>query len=100
MTSTIILKVCTVIHHGYNASIRTTVADILIEVNSISKIASSISASGASTHVVDCSSYIVSPGFIDTHRHTWQSQLKGRHIDHTFVEYMPTGNSAFFPLML
>ncbi|KAL1610858.1 hypothetical protein SLS60_002529 [Paraconiothyrium brasiliense] len=41
---------------------------------------------------VDCSDRIVSPGFIDTHHHLWQTQLKGRHADHTVLDYMPSGN--------
>ncbi|KAJ4294219.1 hypothetical protein N0V90_007909 [Kalmusia sp. IMI 367209] len=46
---------------------------------------------------VDRSFKIVSPGFIDTHHHLWQTQLKGRHADHTVLDCMPSGNlSAYF----
>jgi cytosine/adenosine deaminase-related metal-dependent hydrolase len=34
---------------------------------------------------------IVSPGFIDTHHHVWQTQLKGRHANQTLLEYLPNG---------
>ncbi|PGH10875.1 hypothetical protein AJ79_05235 [Helicocarpus griseus UAMH5409] len=44
------------------------------------------------TKVIDCSGKIVSPGFIDTHHHMWQTQLKGRHADQSLIEYMPSGN--------
>lgn len=32
------------------------------------------------------------PGFIDTHHHVWQTQLKGRHANQTLLNYFPTGN--------
>lgn len=37
--------------------------------------------------VVDCRGKIVSPGFVDTHHHLWQTQLKGRTADRTLAEY-------------
>ncbi|KAJ9298986.1 hypothetical protein DTO271G3_3228 [Paecilomyces variotii] len=65
--------------------------DLLIEGKEIRKIAKGITAP-AGTRVVDCANKIVSPGFIDTHHHLWQSQLKGRHADHSFIDYMVHGN--------
>ncbi|OQE29649.1 hypothetical protein PENSTE_c002G09445 [Penicillium steckii] len=44
------------------------------------------------TQIIDCTGKIISPGFIDTHHHVWQTQLKGRHADQTLLEYLPTGN--------
>lgn len=64
---------------------------LLIEGNKISRIAPQIEAPSASTEVIDCTSKIISPGFIDTHHHVWQTQVKGRHADHTLVEYMVPG---------
>lgn len=54
--------------------------------------------SAADAQVVDCSARIVAPGFIDTHHHLWQTQLRGRHGDDTLLDYMPSGNftAAFF----
>ncbi|KAG2417508.1 hypothetical protein HFD88_008727 [Aspergillus terreus] len=65
---------------------------LLIEGNKISEIAPEITPLASDTQVVDCTGKIISPGFIDTHHHMWQTQLKGRHADQTLLEYMPTGN--------
>ncbi|KIL93974.1 hypothetical protein FAVG1_02536 [Fusarium avenaceum] len=65
---------------------------LLIEGNKIVRIATNIDLPSASTEVIDCSSKLISPGFIDTHHHVWQTQLKGRHSDHTLFEYMTSGN--------
>ncbi|KAL4895154.1 hypothetical protein BDV59DRAFT_192088 [Aspergillus ambiguus] len=65
---------------------------LLIEDNKIAQIASEITPPLSETKVLDCTGKIVSPGFIDTHHHVWQTQLKGRHANHTLLEYMPTGN--------
>lgn len=49
--------------------------DLLIEGKEIRKIAKGITAP-AGARVVDCANKIVSPGFIDTHHHLWQSQVR------------------------
>lgn len=65
---------------------------LLIQGNVIARIASHIDPPSDNTTIIDCTGKLVSPGFIDTHHHVWQTQLKGRHADHTLVEYMPTGD--------
>ncbi|KAJ5459684.1 uncharacterized protein N7458_001236 [Penicillium daleae] len=65
---------------------------LLIEDNKIVQIAPQI-APHDGAQVIDCTDKIVSPGFIDTHHHLWQTQLKGRHADQTLVEYFPNGNN-------
>ncbi|KAF5668338.1 5-methylthioadenosine s-adenosylhomocysteine deaminase [Fusarium circinatum] len=67
---------------------------LLIESNRIARIAPRIDPPSESTEVVDCSAKIISPGFVDTHHHVWQTQLKGRHADHSLLEYMVPGNMA------
>lgn len=64
---------------------------LLIEGNKIARIALHIDPPSESTEVIDCSAKIISPGFVDTHHHVWQTQLKGRHADHSLLEYMVPG---------
>ncbi|KIX08370.1 uncharacterized protein Z518_03026 [Rhinocladiella mackenziei CBS 650.93] len=63
--------------------------DILVEGQQISKIGSNLSvdAAEASTEVIDASGYIVTPGFIDGHRHVFQSQLRSTVSDHSLLGY-------------
>jgi cytosine/adenosine deaminase-related metal-dependent hydrolase len=68
---------------------------LLIEGNKIVRIAAKIDPPSASTEVIDCTSKLISPGFIDTHHHVWQTQVKGRHSDHTLLEYMAPGMLHF-----
>ncbi|KAF5990068.1 cytosine deaminase [Fusarium bulbicola] len=41
--------------------------------------------------VVDCSNKIISPGFINTHHHLWQTQLKGYGTDNCWLDYFSDG---------
>ncbi len=87
----ILLQNGTVLFHekdDHVTSLRDT--DVLIEGNIIKKIAPSITGD-AGTKTIDCSGKIISPGFIDTHHHVWQTQLKGRFSDDTLFDYMPKG---------
>ncbi|QKX64659.1 uncharacterized protein TRUGW13939_11835 [Talaromyces rugulosus] len=61
--------------------------DILVEDNIIAKIGPDLSTEGAGTEVIDASDYIVSPGFIDGHRHVFQAQLRTTVADHPFLDY-------------
>jgi cytosine/adenosine deaminase-related metal-dependent hydrolase len=62
------------------------VLDILVEDTIISKIAPLITA-GPDTKVVDASGKIVCPGFVDTHRHLFQSHIRTSVANHTLLEY-------------
>ena len=59
--------------------------DILIEGSKIAAIAPSIPAGGA--EIVDGTDRIAIPGFIDTHRHTWELLLRGTGADWTLAQY-------------
>jgi 5-methylthioadenosine/S-adenosylhomocysteine deaminase len=56
-------------------------ADVLIEGSTIAAVGRNIDATDAD--IVDASGMIVMPGFIDSHRHTWQTALRS---------YMAQGN--------
>lgn len=89
-SSSILLKGGILLLHDDADHVIPTHADLLIEGNTITNVSKDIPASAAAK-VVDCTSKIVSPGFVSTHAHLWQTQLKGRHPNHTLVDYMPAG---------
>lgn len=68
---------------------------LLIEDNKISQISRDIVPSPGA-EVIDCTNKIISPGFVDTHHHVWQTQLKGRHANQSYMEYIPTGLTLLF----
>jgi len=59
--------------------------DVLIEDGRIAAVAATVDAADA--EVVDATGKIVMPGFVDTHRHTWQTTFRGLGADWTFDEY-------------
>jgi 5-methylthioadenosine/S-adenosylhomocysteine deaminase len=61
-------------------------ADILIEDGRIVAIAPDLGAVDAET--IDGSGKVAMPGFIDTHRHTWQAAVRGLAADWTLGQYM------------
>ncbi|KAJ4292582.1 hypothetical protein N0V90_009245 [Kalmusia sp. IMI 367209] len=85
-----LLKNGTVLIHNANNNVVPTRTDVLIDNGKIIRLAESIEASD-NVEVIDCTDKIISPGFIDTHHHGWQTQLKGRHANQLFFEYMVTG---------
>jgi cytosine/adenosine deaminase-related metal-dependent hydrolase len=91
MPVSLLLKGGVALVHDKHDHVRPTITDILIEGNRIVKIGPSIMAD-ATTEVIDCANKIISPGFVDTHHHVWQTQLKGRHADDALLEYVPKGN--------
>lgn len=96
MTSSIILQGGTVLYHDdedYVTALQDT--DVLVTANLITKIAKGIEVPEGAT-VINCKGKIVSPGFVDTHHHVWQTQLKGRHIDETLLEYLVAGTVASY----
>ncbi|KAJ7706690.1 hypothetical protein B0H17DRAFT_1156326 [Mycena rosella] len=95
--SSILLSNGTVLLHDEEDHVTPVRADILIIGNKIAEIAPSISPPSPSPDAVDidCTGKIISPGFVDTHHHLWQTQLKGRHADDLLLDYMYKGNIVF-----
>jgi 5-methylthioadenosine/S-adenosylhomocysteine deaminase len=80
----------TLIRGGYVLTLDRDVADVphgdvLIEDGRIKEIGRSIEAGDA--EIVDATNRIVMPGFIDTHRHTWQTPVRGILPSCTLDEY-------------
>ncbi|CAG8243248.1 unnamed protein product [Penicillium olsonii] len=82
-----LLRGGTVLIHGEKDRVSSQVADVLIEGDRISKIDASIPVP-AGCQVIDCTDKIISPGFVDTHRHVWQSPLKGFFGDTALFPYL------------
>lgn len=70
--------------------------DILIEGERIVEVAPHIEAAGAT--VIDADGHIVLPGFVDTHRHTWQTQLRTVAADWSLHDYLADMRMSFAPL--
>lgn len=63
--------------------------DVLIEDGIIAAVGPSIeSRLKDGVTIIDGTNAIVSPGFIDTHRHTWQTQLRTVCTDHVLSDYV------------
>jgi cytosine/adenosine deaminase-related metal-dependent hydrolase len=69
--------------------------DVLITDGVITEVAPRIDAPDA--EVVDASDRIVLPGFVDTHRHTWQAAFRGIGADWTFPEYLAAMHGTLKP---
>ncbi|KOV56848.1 amidohydrolase family protein [Streptomyces sp. MMG1121] len=59
--------------------------DVLIENGVIAEVADRIHAPDA--EVIDASDRIVMPGFVDNHRHNWQTAFRGIGADWTFLQW-------------
>jgi 5-methylthioadenosine/S-adenosylhomocysteine deaminase len=60
--------------------------DVLLQDGVIVEVAERIDAPDA--EVIDATDRIVLPGFVDTHRHTWQTAFRGVGADWTFAQYL------------
>lgn len=70
--------------------------DLLIRGSEIAEVAPAIVPPPGS-RVVDVGGKIVSPGLIDTHRHTWQSLLRYLGADWTLSDYGPAAFGKYAP---
>ncbi|KAF3002432.1 hypothetical protein E8E13_004045 [Curvularia kusanoi] len=93
--SQLLLKDGVVLIHNAQNHIVPTRTDILIEHGMIVKIGQDLEATERA-EIVDCADKLISPGFVDTHHHGWQTQLKGRHANEQLLQYMATGNLQSF----
>ncbi|EXM04682.1 hypothetical protein NOF04DRAFT_18641 [Fusarium oxysporum II5] len=93
-STTILLQNGLVIEHGEQDSVQVVDnTDILIVDGIIKEVGKSIKPP-PHAEVVDCSNKIISPGFINTHHHLWQTQLRGYGTDHCWLEYFSDAESA------
>jgi cytosine/adenosine deaminase-related metal-dependent hydrolase len=60
-------------------------ADILIEDDRIAQVGPDLAAADAL--VIDAAGDIVIPGFVDTHRHTWETSIRTCAPDYNLIEY-------------
>jgi 5-methylthioadenosine/S-adenosylhomocysteine deaminase len=70
-------------------------ADVLIEGDRIAAVGHGLSADGA--QVIDATGDIVIPGFIDTHRHTWETSIRTCAPDFTLGAYFAGILDKFAP---
>jgi cytosine/adenosine deaminase-related metal-dependent hydrolase len=76
-----------------------TGADVLIEDDQIAAVRPGIDAADA--EVIDATGKIIMPGFVDTHRHTWEAAIRGcapnATLDDYFVEILDTFAPRYRP---
>jgi cytosine/adenosine deaminase-related metal-dependent hydrolase len=91
-TNSILLQGGTVLVHDEDDHVHPIKADLLIEGNIIMKIEAEISLP-SHAQILDCKDKIITPGFVDTHHHVWQTLLKGCHANQLLLDYMPDGTA-------
>jgi len=69
--------------------------DVLVEDDRIVAVEAEISADA---EVIDASGHIVIPGFVDTHRHTWEAAIRGCAPNATLDDYFVDILDTFAPL--
>jgi 5-methylthioadenosine/S-adenosylhomocysteine deaminase len=70
-------------------------ADVLIDGDTIAAVETDISADA---ETVDATGFIVMPGFVDTHRHTWEAAIRGSAPNATLDDYFVEILDTFAPL--
>src|SRR5690606_37055035 len=68
--------------------------DVLIEDDRIAAVQPEISADA---EVIDATGFIVIPGFVDTHRHTWETAIRGCAPNATLDDYFVEVLDSFAP---
>lgn len=95
-TSRVLLKGGLLLTHDKDNHVQPVISDLLIEGSIITEISThiDIGTTGATARIIDCTGKIISPGFISTHNHLYQTQFKGKHANHTLLNYLASGNFA------
>ena len=70
-------------------------ADVLVEDDRIAEIGHDLSAADA--QVIDAAGDVVIPGFIDTHRHTWETSIRTCAPDYPLIAYFGNILDKFAP---
>ncbi len=91
MTSSTLLRHGTLLVHDAKDHVIALKADLLVVGNKIAEIGVGISAPSPDTTTIDCTSKIISPGFVDTHHHLFSTPLKGRHGNDLMLDFLPKG---------
>jgi len=69
--------------------------DVLVEGDRIAQVGKGLSADGA--QVIDATGDIVIPGFVDTHRHTWETSIRTCAPDYALITYFSAILDQFAP---
>lgn len=69
-----------------DAELGDLVGDVLVSDGKIEAVGPQLPV-GEASQVIDATGQIVIPGFVDTHRHTWQSSIRLRNADHAGRAY-------------
>ena len=90
----------TVIANGYVLSMDAAIGEVehgsvLIEGSRIVAVERDLGSVDA--EVIDAAGAVIMPGFIDTHRHTWQTALRGICADWTLMDYFLGMRSTLSP---
>src|SRR6202167_2249164 len=64
-------------------------ADVLIRDGEIVAVAQGLSTSSKNAEVIDCEGRLLTPGFVDTHRHVWQGAIGALTPQMTGAGYAP-----------
>src|SRR5438105_9294904 len=88
------------IKDGYILTMDDTIGElsqgsVLVEGERIVAVAPTIEAADA--QIIDAQGMVVMPGFIDTHRHTWQTQLRAICAEWTLMDYIRSVRFSIAP---
>jgi cytosine/adenosine deaminase-related metal-dependent hydrolase len=74
------------IRNGHVIGQSAATSDVLIEGGRIAAVARTLAVDDA--QIIDAAGMLVAPGFVDTHRHLWQTSIRGVAADWSLVDYI------------